>query len=104
VLKWIDDQSAAVGLLMVPSRVKNSLIFSLVKIPLPCADLTTFLTPRMLQPDDPEAQPEVEERQADDTGEKRRGINTKTQSSGMSAHRLTSPSPHLSSGELWRSF
>jgi hypothetical protein len=77
-----------------------------VETPLPCADLTTFLTLRMPQPDDPEAQTEVKERQVDDTGEKQREIN---QSSGMSARRLTSPSPHLSlaedygdpSGKLW---
>jgi hypothetical protein len=56
----------------------------------------------MPQPDDPEAQTEVKERQVVDTGEKQ---NTKPQSSGMSARRLTSPSPHLSSsGGLWRSF
>jgi hypothetical protein len=56
----------------------------------------------MPQPDDPEAQTEVEERQVDDTDEKQRGINTKIQSSGMSAHCLASPSPHLSSSrELW---
>ncbi len=41
---------------------------------------------------DHEAQREVKERPVGDTAEKQRGDNTKTQTSGMSAHCLTSPS------------
>ena len=57
--------------------------------------------------DDREAhwQMDVEERQVGDTAENQRGVNTKTQFSGMSAHFLMSSFPHLSSSrELWRSF
>jgi len=53
---------------------------------------------------DTEAQMDVEERRVEleDTAEKQRGDNTKTQSSGMSTLCLTTPSPHLSSSrELW---
>ncbi len=53
----------------------------------------------------PEAQTDVDERQADDTAEKQRRSNTKTRGSGMLAHCLMSPSPHLSfNRELWGSF
>ena len=57
------------------------------------------LWPRMPPPNlnvDPEAQTDVQERQVDDTSEKQRGHNAKTQSTGMSIHFfLATPSPHL---------
>lgn len=51
----------------------------------------------MNSPDDPETQTSVNERQLDDTVEKRLGNNDKTQSSGMCALYSTTLSPHLSS-------